>query len=201
MNAQRVIKKYQNRRLYDTFESVYITLSEVKELVMRGVDFVVQDAKTETDITRQVLLSIILEEEAGGVPLFTNQILRQIISFYGHTFQSAFGKYLEGNIRGFADAQQKWQEQVQGFMANQGMSKTPMEPLLKMQPPNVQKLFGAYFENGKKMFDMMQESIANNPWSNLTNNKPHSTIYSQPVKPEKTKTDTSNHKKNPKNQK
>ena len=81
---QRIIKKYPNRRLYDTDTSSYITLAEVKRLVMDNESFVVRDAKTNEDLTRSILLQIILEEEAGGAPMFTETILANIIRFYGH---------------------------------------------------------------------------------------------------------------------
>ena len=83
----RVIKKYPNRRLYDTDTSSYITLAEVKSLVMDSESFVVRDAKTNEDLTRSILLQIILEEETAGVPIFTEQVLANIIRFYGHAMQ------------------------------------------------------------------------------------------------------------------
>ena len=171
MKNHRIIKKYQNRRLYDTFVSVYITLQEVKELVMLNSNFVVIDAKTNKDITRQVLLSIILEEEAAGVPIFSNQLLKLIISFYGHTFQSAFGRYLEGNIRGFVEAQQNWQNQMSNFIDNPTMKKLPVNKFMNLQVPNMQNLVNSYFENGKQMFDLMKESLGNNPWSQTITTK------------------------------
>ena len=86
-NAQRVIKKYPNRRLYDTDTSTYITLTEVKQLVMDSESFVVRDAKSGEDLTRSILLQIILEEEANGSPMFTPEVLGNVIRFYGHTMQ------------------------------------------------------------------------------------------------------------------
>src|SRR5690606_13541044 len=80
----RIIKKYPNRRLYDTDTSSYITLAEVKALVMDNEPFVVRDAKSNDDLTRSILLQIILEEETAGVPIFTEQVLANIIRFYGH---------------------------------------------------------------------------------------------------------------------
>lgn len=82
--GRRIIKKYPNRRLYDTATSSYITLSEVKQMVMDHVDLVVQDAKTREDLTRSILLQIILEEETAGVPLFSENALANIIRFYGY---------------------------------------------------------------------------------------------------------------------
>ncbi|MGD9549977.1 MAG: polyhydroxyalkanoate synthesis repressor PhaR, partial [Burkholderiaceae bacterium] len=99
--AARVIKKYPNRRLYDTGTSTYITLDEVRQLVMAHEDFVVRDAKTGEDLTRSILLQIILEEEAGGAPILTEAVLANIIRFYGHAMQGFMGAYLEKNIQAF----------------------------------------------------------------------------------------------------
>ncbi len=126
--GMRVLKKYPNRRLYDTATSSYITLAQVKELVMQAEPFVVRDAKTGEDLTRSILLQIILEEEAGGSPIFTEAVLRNIIRFYGHAMQGFFGANLENSIQAFADMQQKmmdnapgmdgWQKAMQEMMRN-----------------------------------------------------------------------------------
>ncbi len=102
-SSARVIKKYPNRRLYDTNTSSYITLSQVKQLVMGAEPFVVRDAKTNEDLTRSILLQIILEEESGGVPMFSEAVLANIIRFYGHAMQGFMGTYLEKNIQSFSD--------------------------------------------------------------------------------------------------
>src|ERR1035438_927699 len=95
----RILKKYPNRRLYDTEVSSYITLAEVKGMVLQGLDFEVRDAKTGEELTRSILLQIILEEETGGVPIFSTSMLSQIIRFYGHSMQGMMGSYLEKNLR------------------------------------------------------------------------------------------------------
>ena len=100
---QRVIKKYPNRRLYDTDTSSYVTLGDIKRLVMDNEPFVVRDAKTNEDLTRSILLQIILEEEAGGSPMFTAPVLANIIRFYGHAMQGFMGGYLEKNMQALAD--------------------------------------------------------------------------------------------------
>jgi polyhydroxyalkanoate synthesis repressor PhaR len=102
---ERVIKKYPNRRLYDTDTSSYITLTEIKQLVMNSESFVVRDAKSGEDLTRSILLQIILEEEANGSPMFTAPVLSNIIRFYGHTMQGLMGGYLEKNIQALMDLQ------------------------------------------------------------------------------------------------
>jgi polyhydroxyalkanoate synthesis repressor PhaR len=90
-----LIKKYPNRRLYDTETSTYITLTDVKQLVLENEEFKVLDAKSSEDLTRSILLQIILEEESGGLPMFSSPMLSQIIRFYGHAMQGMMGSYLE----------------------------------------------------------------------------------------------------------
>ena len=107
----RIIKKYPNRRLYDTETSAYITLAEVKQFVLAQEDFKVQDARSGEDLTRSILLQIILEEESGGVPMFSSDMLANIIRYYGHSMQGLMGSYLERSIGAFHEAQKKFQEQ------------------------------------------------------------------------------------------
>lgn len=114
MSGKHVIKKYPNRRLYDTAISGYITLSDVKQMILEGEDIEVRDAKSDEDLTRQVLLQILLEEETGGRPILSNDMLRQFIRIYGHTSQSMLTPFLEQNMRIFADWQQGMQKQMQG---------------------------------------------------------------------------------------
>ena len=105
VGEDRLIKKYPNRRLYDTQTSTYVTLSDIKGLVMGGEPFKVVDAKTEDDLTRNILLQIILEEEANGSPMFTAPVLSNIIRFYGHAMQGMMGGYIEKNIQTLMDLQ------------------------------------------------------------------------------------------------
>jgi polyhydroxyalkanoate synthesis repressor PhaR len=112
---QRVIKKYPNRRLYDTDTSSYVTLAEIKQLVMDNEPCMVVDAKTGEDLTRSIFLQIILEEEANGSPMFTVPVLANIIRFYGHTMQGLMGGYLEKNMQALIDMQAPL---VQGAMGN-----------------------------------------------------------------------------------
>ncbi|RMX08462.1 polyhydroxyalkanoate synthesis repressor PhaR [Corticibacter populi] len=107
----RVIKKYPNRRLYDLANSCYITLADVKQLVMEHEPVVVVDAKSGEDLTRSILLQIILEEEAAGTPIFTEAVLANLIRFYGHTMQGFMGAYIEKNIQAMAEMQAQWAEQ------------------------------------------------------------------------------------------
>ena len=114
---QRVIKKYPNRRLYDTTTSSYVTLTEIKQLVMQGQTFVVRDAKTGEDLTRNLLLQIILEEESAGAPMFTEAVLANIIRFYGHAMQGHMGAYLESNLQSLMLMQSKMGHQSQNIVS------------------------------------------------------------------------------------
>ncbi len=150
MAAPRIIKKYPNRRLYDTETSAYITLAEVKELVLQYKEFQVQDAKTGEDLTRAILLQIILEEESGGVPMFSTSMLANIIRYYGHAMQGLMGSYLERSIGAFHEAQKRFQEQAQHLYGE--LPKMPAEA----QIPNV---MGGYLEKGAKAVIDMQEEL------------------------------------------
>ena len=153
-SAQRIIKKYPNRRLYDSEASAYITLSDVKQLVMEGTRFVVQDAKTGEDLTRSILLQIILEEEAAGAPLFTEAVLADIIRFYGHAMQGFMGSYLEKNIQAMVEIQTQLAEQAQGL--------TPelWSQFMRQQVPLMQGVMSSYLEQSKATFVQMQEQMA-----------------------------------------
>lgn len=156
----RLIKKYPNRRLYDTRTSSYITLSDVKELVLKNEEFQVVDAKSSEDLTRSILLQIILEEETGGMPMFTSDLLSQMIRFYGNAMQGMMGKYLEGNIKAFTDMQAKLQDQAQAMYGeNNPASKDLWAQFLNFQGPAMQSMMGAYMEQSKNMFMQMQEQI------------------------------------------
>lgn len=149
----RVIKKYPNRRLYDTDTSSYITLSEVKSLVMTNEPLVVRDAKTGEDLTRSILLQIILEEEAGGAPMFTEAVLANIIRFYGHAMQGSMGACLEKNVQLFSDFQARMAEQAHGGtpeMWNQ---------FVRMQPSLMQGMMGNYLDQSQTMLTQMQEQM------------------------------------------
>ncbi len=108
MSNPRIIKKYPNRRLYDTDQSRYITLTSLRELVMNGKKFTVIDTNSNEDLTRSILLQIMFDEESGGEPLFSTKMLSQIIRFYGGTVQGLFGKYLEESLSMFTQQQDKF---------------------------------------------------------------------------------------------
>ncbi len=158
--SQRVLKKYPNRRLYDTQTSSYITLADVKKMVLEGQDFVVRDAKTGDELTRSILLQIILEEETGGVPMFSSQMLAQIIRFYGHAMQGVMGSYLEKNLQTFTDIQTRLAEQSKGLYDANMLNPEVWTQFLNGQAPGVQNLMGNYLEQSKNMFEKMQEQMA-----------------------------------------
>ena len=110
--AARVIKKYPNRRLYDTEISSYITIEDVRQLIVEGEEFEVRDAKSGEDLTRQVLLQIIAEHEQDGEPMLSTQLLSQIIRFYGDSLQGFMGNYLERSMQLFLEQQQQFRQQV-----------------------------------------------------------------------------------------
>jgi len=132
MTIERLIKKYPNRRLYDTEESRYITLAEVKDLVMHVVPFRVLDSQSETDITRAILLQIIMEQEAGGNPLFTATMLERFIRFYGDATQAAFTSFLDQSLDLYAKQQRMFTEQMEGAVTG-----NPMDFWMKLGQQNM----------------------------------------------------------------
>ena len=109
---KRVIKKYPNRRLYDTTESKYITLDDVKKLVLEGVPFLVTDKQSGEDITRNILLQIIIEQEEAGSPVFSTDMLQQLIGFYGKSMQTPASKFISESLRMLNEQQQMYQKQM-----------------------------------------------------------------------------------------
>ncbi len=157
--ATRLIKKYPNRRLYDTQTSTYITLADVKQLVLEQEEFQVIDAKSQEDLTRPVLMQIILEEEAGGAPMFTSPMLSHMIRFYGSTMQGMMGLYLEKNILAFIDIQEKLKEQSRQLYEGKGLRPELWSQFLAGQAPMMQTMMGNYIEQSKSMFMQMQEQM------------------------------------------
>ena len=155
----RVLKKYPNRRLYDTRTSSYITLSDVKEMVFGGEAFEVRDAKTGHELTRSILLQIILEEETGGMPMFTTQMLAQVIRFYGHSMQGMMGSLLEGNLQAFVDLQTRIADQSKGLYDPAAFTPESWAQLMTGQAPLMQGLMGGYLEQSKTLFTQMQEKV------------------------------------------
>jgi polyhydroxyalkanoate synthesis repressor PhaR len=156
----RLIKKYPNRRLYDTATSSYITLADVKQLVLDQVIFKVIDAKSEDDLTRAILLQIILEEEGAGSPMFSSDMLSQIIRFYGNAMQGMMGSYLDKNISTFVEIQRRLQEQsMPKFGDNPMLNAEAWSQFVKMQGPTIQGLMSSYLEQSATTFLDMQQQL------------------------------------------
>jgi polyhydroxyalkanoate synthesis repressor PhaR len=138
----RVIKKYPNRRLYDTKLSKYITLADVKQLVMDKIPFCIQDAKSEEDLTRSILLQIIMEQEEGGDPIFSSHVLEQLIRFYDGSLQHMVGSYLEQSFKLLSQQQERFNAQLNTMMEK--------NPLFYM---------GGMAEHNLRLWREMQESF------------------------------------------
>ena len=151
--VQRIIKKYPNRRLYDTDTSSYITLAQVKRLVMDSEPFVVLDVKTGEDLTRNILLQIILEEESNDSPMFTAPVLASVIRFYGHAMQGFMSGYLENNMQQLMDVQAKFTEQ------SKSLSPEMWTQFMALQSPVLQGMLGGKLEQSKNLFEQMQEQM------------------------------------------
>lgn len=140
--AVRVIKKYPNRRLYDTETSSYITLSQIRDLVIAAEPLVVRDAKSGEDLTRSILLQIILEEEAGGVPLMSEAMLAHIIRFQGHALQSHLGQFMEQQMQAFVDWQSHLGEQAKT------LSPELWARFMQAQASLLPQLWGGFMQTG-----------------------------------------------------
>jgi polyhydroxyalkanoate synthesis repressor PhaR len=157
---KRVIKKYPNRRLYDTATSSYITLGDVKQLVLDQVEIQVLDAKTQDDITRSVLLQIILDEENGGAPMFSYEVLTQFIRFYGQAMQGMMGPFLEKNLQLFEQMQQKIRDQAQALYGDNAMFNSSLwSEFMKFQGPAMQNMMSNYLEQSTGMYLEMQNRM------------------------------------------
>jgi len=135
MTAPRIIKKYPNRRLYDTVISSYVTIEDVHQLVQRGANFEVHDAKTGADLTRQVLLQIITEREDSGQPMLSTQLLQQLIRFYGDQLQGFMSGYLEKSLQSFMDQQSQFRSQL-----NTIIGQTPLGVFQNLTERNLEMM-------------------------------------------------------------
>lgn len=153
-SSARVIKKYPNRRLYDTTTSSYITLADVRALVLNGTQFVVRDVKTGEDLTRSILLQIILEEESGGMPFFSERMLADIIRFYGHSMQGFMGNYLEQSVQAIADLQRQMADQAKG------LTPEMWQQFMGVQAPMLPgAALGGYLEQSQKALEQLQQQM------------------------------------------
>ena len=148
MSEPRVIKKYPNRRLYDTAASKYITLEDVRRLVLDGVQFVVRDAKTDEDITRSVLLQIIAEQEEAGQPIFTIPILTQIIRFYGDAVQGLASEFLQRSLAAFGEQQRLFRQHLDDVMTQDALGA--MSDLARQNLALWNDVQGTWFGGGGK---------------------------------------------------
>jgi polyhydroxyalkanoate synthesis repressor PhaR len=187
----RLIKKYPNRRLYDTRTSSYITLADVKQLVLKHEQFQVVDAKTSDDLTRSILLQIILEEEAGGMPMFTSDLLSQLIRFYGNAMQGMVGNYLEKNMQTFVQVQKQLQEQSRTMYGdNNKINKDLWAQFMNFQGSAMQGMMSAYMDQSKNVFMQMQEQLQNQT-KNIFSGFPFPGFPGQPAAPKKDEGDKS----------
>jgi polyhydroxyalkanoate synthesis repressor PhaR len=142
----RILRKYTNRRLYDTSRSCYVTLEDVKQLVLNAEPFQVQDSKTGADLTRNILLQIISEQEAlGHGTLLTNQVLQQLIRFYGDSMQGMMSQYLEQSIAAFLEHQERIREQMQTMMG----AANPLTMMNRIADQNM-AMWGGMFSADKE---------------------------------------------------
>ena len=155
----RVIKKYPNRRLYDTATSTYITISDVKDIIQENEDVKVIDAKTGEDLTHQTLLQIIVETETGSAnPILSNNALVEFIRMPGGNVQEMLSQYMDANIQAFLDIQKK-------FTENAAMAATSANPqtwtqFLTFQGPAMKALMNTYLEQNTKFAAQMNESVS-----------------------------------------
>lgn len=151
---KRIIKKYPNRRLYDTEESKYITLEDIRKLVLSNKSFMVKDVKTEEDLTRTILLQIIIEQEDDGEPLFSTDALSHIIRFYGDSVQSVAGDYIQQSINLFVNQQKQIQDQL-----SSAVNTNPLTAMAEMTEKNMD------------MWKKMQENFFKSAMQNVNNKK------------------------------
>ncbi|MEM6986545.1 MAG: polyhydroxyalkanoate synthesis repressor PhaR [Pseudomonadota bacterium] len=126
IDSHRLIKKYANRRLYDTVESKHLKLSDIKELIVSGENVKVVDDTTGEDITRALLLQIIVEQEQAGEPMLSVALLSQLIRFYGNPMQAMMTDYLQNSVDTFVDQQRSIQDQMQRMLTS-----TPLDLMQK----------------------------------------------------------------------
>lgn len=147
----RLIKKYPNRRIYDTEKSSYITLADVHEFIRKGEDFKVVDSDTGEDITRSILVQIILEQESGEKPIFTTEMLTKFIRFYDDAAQNLFGEFLDKNIQVFTEQQKRFQQQVvEGLIDN---------PLPKLMQEAAERNMAFWSDMQKSFFDLATSGV------------------------------------------
>jgi polyhydroxyalkanoate synthesis repressor PhaR len=166
----RIIKKYPNRRLYDTEKSAYIKLAEVHELIKKGEDFKVVDANSGDDITRSILIQIIIEQESGDKPIFTAEMLTNFIRSYDEATHGLFGEFLEKNLQFFADQQKRWFQPpgmgVPGMPPMGGMGGMMDNPFPKMMQDMTEKNLNMWKDMQQRFFDLAAGATRKNDGKN-----------------------------------
>jgi polyhydroxyalkanoate synthesis repressor PhaR len=154
MSEKRIIKKYPNRRLYDTAISKYVTLNDVKQLVIDKEHVQIVDAKTKDDLTRSVLLQVILEQEEEGEPMMSAEMLEQLIRFYGDPFQYNFASYLENSVKLIAEQRAKVRSNIEKasdpFSIMTNLANRNMEVFKEMQEGMFSKMLDGSTDDKKK---------------------------------------------------
>jgi polyhydroxyalkanoate synthesis repressor PhaR len=150
----RTIKKYANRRLYDTEASRHVTLDGIRQLIVEGADIVVVDDTTGQDITRNILLQVIAEQEQGGRPILSSGMLKHIIRFYGNPLQEFMAQYLEQSVEAFLNQQKSMQDQFRDVLA-----RTPMATMQSMAARNL----GMWADMQKSFLDALMSNQAKKP--------------------------------------
>ncbi len=133
-SSVRLINKYPNRRLYDTVISRYITLEEIRDLVIENIEFRVEDKRTKEDITRSILLQVIMEQEEKGTPILSRDVLLHIIRFYGDSMQNSVSHYLELSLELFSAQQAQFKDQVRKLVGSAG---NPIQALRELADENL----------------------------------------------------------------
>jgi polyhydroxyalkanoate synthesis repressor PhaR len=136
----RIIRKYANRRLYDSQESRHLTLDEVRQLVVDGENIRVEDAKTGEDLTRSILLQIIVEREEAGAPLLSAPLLEQLIRFYGGEMQGFLANYLERSVEAFSSQHEALREQFLRFVSENPVTELTRRNLALWEKMQTQML-------------------------------------------------------------
>src|SRR5699024_4597654 len=146
MAEPRIIKKYPNRRLYDTQRSCYITLDDIRELVVHGDDFRIIDKRSDDDITHSILLQVISEQEQSGDPIFSTEALRRIIRFYGDSMQGTMSAYLELSLELFNEQQHQFRDRLHGMLgANRPLAA--LQEMSRQQEPIWRSVRREYLRN------------------------------------------------------
>lgn len=157
----RIIKKYQNRRLYDTETSSYVILEDIKGMILNGDTLKVVDLKTNEDVTRSILLQIVLEEEIKGVPMFSDEFLYQVICFYGKALQPSLSPFLEQGVELFRKMQKKFYEQIRDANGKDQRSSGVelWKEFMHQHGPLIEEVIRDQVQTSTSVFLKMQEQI------------------------------------------